>query len=69
MSESIEKIEVEQIVDYAMPLIRIDQLARATHDRCLRHDLKSAEEFALRLIAEGRILRTSLAIMQNKDVA
>lgn len=63
-----EQIEVKEIVDYAMPLIRIDRLAKQIHDCCLDNDLKSAEEFALRLIAEGRILRTSLAIMQDKDV-
>lgn len=69
MSENVEKIEVDHIVDYAMPLMQIDKLARAIHDRCLHNDLKSAEELTLRLIAEGRILRTSLAIMQNKDMA
>ena len=69
MSENIEKVEVEQIVDYAMPLMRIDKLARQIHDRCLHNDLKGAEELTLQLIAEGRILRTSLAIMQNKDMA
>lgn len=67
MNANIEKIEIEQIVDYAGPLMQIDRLARDIHDRCLHNDLKGAEELTLRLIAEGRILRTSLAIMQNKD--
>lgn len=69
MSDNPEKVEVDHIVDYAMPLMRIDKLAKTIHDMCLHNDLKNAEELTLRLIAEGRILRTSLAIMQNKDMA
>jgi hypothetical protein len=61
-----ERIEVEEIVDYAMPLMRIDKLARQIHDDCLHGNLARAEEMAVHLIAEGRILRNSLVIMQNK---
>jgi len=63
----IEKIEVEEIVDYAMPLMRIDRLARQIHDDCLHGNLAQAEELTTYLIAEGRILRNSLLIMQNKE--
>jgi len=63
----IEKIEVEEIVDYAMPLMRIDKLARQIHDDCLHGNLAQAEELTVHLIAEGRILRNSLLIMQNKE--
>jgi hypothetical protein len=61
-----ERIEVEEIVDYAMPLMRIDKLARQIHDDCLHGNLARAEEMTVHLIAEGRILRNSLVIMQNK---
>jgi hypothetical protein len=67
MSTNIEKIEVEEIVDYAMPLMRIDKLARQIHDDCLHGNLARAEEMAVHLIAEGRILRNSLVIMQSRN--
>jgi hypothetical protein len=65
----IEKIEVEEIIDYAMPLMRIDKFARQIHENCLHGNLARAEELTAHLIAEGRILRNSLMIMQNKERA
>jgi hypothetical protein len=58
---------MEEIVDYAMPLMRIDKLAKQIHDDCLDGNLARAEEMAVHLIAEGRILRNSLVIMQSRN--
>jgi hypothetical protein len=60
-------VEMDAIVDYAMPLMRIDALAKQIHDSCLHGDLAHAEELTVHLVAEGRVLRNSLMIMQNKD--
>ena len=57
----------EQIVDYAMPLMNIERMAKEVHSRCLENNLRAAEEVALKLGVEVRILQASLAIMQNKD--
>lgn len=58
---------IAEVVDYAMPLMNIERIAKEVHDRCLDRDLRGAEESALKLGAEARILLATLAIMQNKE--
>lgn len=60
-------MKTDEIVDYAMPLMNIEKLAKQVHDRCLNNDYAGAEELVLHLGAEVRILAASLAIMQNKE--
>lgn len=55
-----------EIVDYAMPLMNIERLAKQIHDKCLDKKLDEAEELAIKLGAEARILIVTLAIMQDK---
>lgn len=55
------------IVDYAMPLMNIERMAKEIHNKCLEQDFSSAEELTLKLGVEARILGATLAIMQNKD--
>jgi hypothetical protein len=55
------------IIDYAMPLMNIERLARECHDLCLVGDYDGANELALGIGVEARILSASLAIMQNKE--
>ncbi len=62
--ENVDKLD---IVDYAMPLMNIERLARATHDRCLERNYKEAEDTALKIGVEVRILIASLALMQGKE--
>lgn len=60
-------METVDIVDYAMPLMNIERMAREAHELCLNHDYAAASEVALRLGVEARILTAVLAIMQNKE--
>lgn len=60
-------MEIVDIVDYAMPLMKIERLAKEAHELCLKQDYAAASEVALRLGVEARILTTTLAIMQNKE--
>jgi hypothetical protein len=56
-----------EIVDYAMPLMNIERFARECHDLCLNKDYDGANELALKIGVEARILGASLAIMQGKE--
>ena len=60
-------METANVVDYAMPLMNIERLARECHDLCLDHKYTEANEIALKLGVEARILSASLEIMQNKE--
>ncbi len=54
------------LIDYATPLMNIERLAKEVHDMCLHATLAEAEEKALELTAEARILTQTLRLMQNK---
>lgn len=56
----------EEIVDYAMPLIKIERMAKEIHDLCLEHKYEEAGEQTLHLLAESRVLKHTLTIMQEK---
>jgi len=60
-------LQKDDIVDYAMPLINIERLARDIHELCLEHKYKEAQELALRLGAEARVLGMTLTIMEEKQ--
>lgn len=60
-------METVDIVDYAMPLMNIERMAREAHELCLNRNYEAASEVALRLGVEARILSATLAIMQNKE--
>lgn len=60
-------MKTEEIIDYAMPLMNIERMAKDIHQLCLDEDYEAASELALRLGAEARILTAVLAIMQNKE--
>ena len=60
-------METVDIVDYAMPLMKIERMAKEAHDLCLQQDYAAASEVALRIGVEARILTAVLAIMQNKE--
>jgi len=59
---------IDVVVDYAMPLIKIEQLAKDIHALCLEKEYSVAHEKTAELAAEVRILQASLVIMsaQNK---
>jgi hypothetical protein len=47
--------------------MNIERLAKECHDLCLDHKYTEANEIALKIGVESRILGASLAIMQNKE--
>jgi hypothetical protein len=57
----------DEIVDYAMPLMNIERMAKEIYNECLADQLRNAEEIALKLGVEVRVLQATLAIMQSKE--
>jgi len=62
-------MNAEEIVDYAMPMMKIEKLMREVHDLCLKGNYEEAGDFCMSIAAEARILNASLAIMANKKAA
>lgn len=54
------------LIDYATPLMNVERLAKEVHDRCLHSTLAQAQEKALELVAEARLLVQTLRHMQDK---
>ncbi len=54
------------LIDYASPLMTVERLAKEVHDMCLHRTLADAEEKALELVVESRLLVQTLRHMQNK---
>ena len=59
-------MKVDELVDYAQPLMNVERLAKEVHDACLHRTLAEAEERALWLQVEARLLVLTLRQMQNK---
>jgi predicted SpoU family rRNA methylase len=55
--------------DYAMPLIKIERMAKEIHDLCLDHKYEAAREITTHLGVENRILQATLAILEEKEKA
>lgn len=55
------------LIDYAMPLMNIERMAKEAHDMCLEKRYKEAKEVALRIASEARVLSVTLTIMQEKE--
>lgn len=60
-------MKTDDIVDYAMPLMNIERMAKDIHQLCLKQNYAAASEAVLHLGAEVRILSAALAIMQGKE--
>ena len=60
---------IAEVIDYAMPLMNIERLAKECHNLCLEQRYDEANEVALKLGVEARILSASLAIMQGKETS
>lgn len=56
-----------EITDYAMPLMNIERMAKQVYNHCLEGDLAAAEEVALHMGVEVRVLQATLALVQNKE--
>ena len=55
------------IVDYAMPLMNIERLAKEVHQLCLKNKFGTAEDTAVLLLTEVRLLQSTLAIMREEQ--
>jgi len=58
---------IDDILDYAMPLINIERVAREIHALCLDNRYEEAWELTLQLSIESRILRAALAHLNEKE--
>ena len=55
------------IIDYAMPMMKIENLMREVHDLCLLKKYDLANDICPKIIAEARVLSASLALMTSKE--
>jgi len=62
-------MKTDEVIDYAMPMMKIQQMLRKAHDLCLEHRYAEAREVALQLGAEARILQHTLSIMEGGPTA
>jgi hypothetical protein len=52
--------------DYAMPLINIERYAKEVHELCLEHRYVEARELTMKLTVESRLLQHTLQIMAEE---
>jgi hypothetical protein len=57
------------MIDYAAPMMRIENLLKEMHNNLLKRDLDGASEMCLILVAETRVLQNTLLIMKEKENA
>lgn len=55
------------IIDYAAPMMCIEETLKKMHDALLEKDLDTAHNLSLVLTVESRILRNTIVIMQEKE--
>lgn len=56
-----------EIVDYAMPMMKIENFMRQVHDLCLLKKYEEANNLMPLCIAEMRVLSASLVLMDVKE--
>jgi hypothetical protein len=54
-----------EIVDYAMPMMKIEKYLRQMHDLCLKGDYTAAAELCPLVAVESRYLDNALVLMQE----
>ena len=57
------------IIDYAMPMMRIEKLLKEMHNELLERNFTDASIDALALIAEARILYNTIVLMKEQQDA
>jgi hypothetical protein len=55
------------VIDYAAPMLRIENLLKEMHNSLLEKDMIAAHHKALTLVVESRVLCNTLIIMQEKE--
>lgn len=62
-------MKTDIVIDYAMPLLNIERMAKHIHHLCLEGDLQSAQTVTVELRAESKILLNALEHMQEKEMS
>jgi hypothetical protein len=57
------------IIDYAMPMMRIEKLLKEMHNDLLHKDFERAQESALMLITDARLLYNTITLMKEQQSA
>ena len=56
-----------EVIDYAMPLMKIERMTKEIHDMCLQRKYNEAQTVSTLLAVEARLLVSVLKIMQEKE--
>lgn len=59
----------EDIIDYAMPMIKIEKMLRKAHDLCLEGKFREAGDVVLHMGVETRMLQQTLKLMEDGPLA
>lgn len=60
---------MSNIIDYAMPMMRIEKLLKDMHNDLLENNFDEASVSAIALITEARILHNTLVLMKEQQDA
>lgn len=60
---------MSNIIDYAMPMMRIEKLLKEMHNDLLENNYAEAQVDAVALITEARILYNTLTLMKEQHDA
>jgi len=55
------------VIDYAAPMMRIENIMKEMHNYLLEKDMAAAHHQALILVVEARVLCNTLVLMQEKE--
>ncbi len=58
---------MENIIDYAMPMMIMEKALRKAHDLCLENRYGEARELAVQIAAEARLLQQTLRLMEEES--
>lgn len=59
----------DDIIDYAMPMTKIDKMLREAHDLCLEGKFREAGDVVLHMGVETRMLQQTLKLMEDGPLA
>lgn len=60
-------LKADDIIDYAMPLMNIERMAKQIHDLCLENKFGEARELTIRMSVEARVLQHVLYLMDEEE--
>ncbi len=59
--------KTKKMIDYAQHLIKIEFMTKVVHDACLSRNYEGAKDISLELMAETKLLATTLAYLQEEQ--